>query len=797
MKLTVNWLRDFVDLPDDPQAIADAFDNLGFEVEEMKALGPTFRGVVIGRVLEVEAHPNADKVRVCQVDIGTEVSEIVCGAWNFEAGAVVPVAVPGAMLGGGFEIGKRAIRGVVSNGMICSERELDIGVDAEGIMVLNGDYPDAADRLGEDFATLLEYPDTYLDISVNPNRPDAMSVLGLARELAAFFDVELREPDFSLDAAVETTSVAVRIDDTEACPRFVGREVRNVRITSSPHPIRARLERAGVRPINNVVDASNYAMIEVGHPTHAFDADRLGDTIVVRRARDGERIVTLDDVDRPLLESDIVVADADRPVAVAGVMGGADTEVAADTTRVLIEAAYWHPPSILLTSKRMSLRSEASARFERGMDPNFCHLAADRVAQLIIAQSGAEAAGRVDVYPIEARPRVISLRQSEVERVVGVALAPAEVRGHLGRLGFGISGDDPLAVAVPTRRPDVARPVDLIEELARLHGYDNIPERIATGPGGGLPAGERRLRKLRGLLAGAGLYETLSFSFIGAADLNALDLPQADPRREGVRVVNPLRDEEGVMRTTLLPGLLKAAAINQGRQLRSVGLFEIGAVFIPGSGKLPEQPEHLAFVLVGEREGDFSRPGRPVDLRDATGLWEMLADSLRLPSPGRVAATERPFHPARAAEVSLSDAAIGLVGEIHPAVAARFGITGRVAAGEIELAPLVAVRDDWVFVAPSAYPPAIFDLAFDLDEAAAVGAVLAATRDAAAGLLESVDVFDVFSGAPLAPGRKSVAVRLTLRAHEKTLTDQESAHVRRAVVAAVEAATGGTLRGEL
>jgi phenylalanyl-tRNA synthetase beta chain len=798
MKLTLNWLREFVDLPDDPQVVADAFENLGFEVEELRPLEPTFSGVVIGKVLEVGPHPNADKIRLCRVDIGGEVSEIVCGAWNFEAGAIVPVAVPGAMLGGSFEIGRRPIRGIVSHGMICSEHELEIGEDAAGIMVLDADYPAAADRIGDDFASVLDLPDTFMDVEVNPNRPDCMSVLGLARELAAYFEVPLREPDYSLPEVAPASAITVTIDDPEGCPRFVGREVRNIAPGPSPHWLRMRLVAAGVRPISNVVDASNYAMIEIGHPTHAFDADRLGDTIVVRRAQEGETITTLDDVDRALLPGDIVVADASRAVAIAGVMGGADTEVHEGSTRVLIEAAYWHPPSILLTSKRLNLRSEASARFERGMDPNFCHLAADRVARLLVDHAGGEAvASRVDAYPVVIEPDEVLLPLSEVPRVLGVPVPAPEIRSHLERLGFEVAGDDPLRVAVPTRRPDVARPVDLIEEIARLHGYDNIPDRIATGPGGGLAPGEKQLRKLRRVLAGAGFHEVLLFSFIGAGDLDALDLPATDARRRGVPVVNPLRDEEGVMRTTLLPGLLKAAGVNQARRIGDVSLFEIGKVFLPGDDKLPEQPDHLGFVAVGRRDGDWSDPGRDVDLRDGTGLWELVASQMRLPWDGLRPVAAPPFHPGRAAEITVADVAVGVVGEIHPRVAARFGLSGGVVAGEMELAPLVTPRDDWVFAPPSPYPPAVFDLAFELDAAAGVGPILETIRSAAGEVLEELAVFDLFSGPPLPEGRKSVAVRLTLRAAEKTLTDKEAAAVRRDVVSAVVAATGGVLRGEL
>ncbi|MFQ5554324.1 MAG: phenylalanine--tRNA ligase subunit beta [Acidimicrobiia bacterium] len=795
MKLTYRWLSDFVDLPEDAGAVAAALESLGFEVEEMRPLDVTFRGVVVGRVEDVRLHPDADKVRLCTVDIGSTTSEIVCGAWNFEAGAIVPVAVPGAVLGGDFEIGRRKIRGVVSEGMICSERELDLGHHAEGIMVLDGEYPEARDALGGDFASLLPLPDTYFDVDVNPNRPDCMSVLGLARELAAHFGVELREPDYAVVEHDPASTVTVAIEDAEACPRFVGRELRNVTVGPSPHWIRMRLEAAGVRPISNVVDASNYAMIEVGHPTHAFDADRLGDTVVVRRATEGEKVMTLDGVERALLGSDIVVADGTRPVAVAGVMGGADTEVEEGTTRVLVEAAYWHPASILMTSKRLGLRSEASARFERGMDPNFCHLAADRVTQLLAAGGAEVVSGRIDEYPQTVEPRVVSLPLSEIGRVLGVDVARPAAVTYLERLGFDVGGDDPIVVAVPTRRPDVRRPVDLVEEVARLYGYDHLPERVATGFGGGLPAGDRNVRKVRGLMAGAGYDEVLLFSFIGEADLDALGLDHTDPRREGVRVVNPLRDEEGVMRTTLLPGLLKAVAVNQDRHIDGAALFEIGKVFMNEGGELPEQPEHLGFVLVGLQDGDWAVDGRQAEVRDATGLWEMLAAHMRVTDPGLRSVTSAPFHPGRAAEAVVGGVAVGVVGEIHPTVAAAFGIEGRVVAGELDLGPLVGVRDDWVFSAPSVFPPALFDLAFELDLATPVGDALDAVAASGGEVLETFDVFDVFTGDPLPPGRKSLGIRLMLRDRTKTLTDEEAGDVRRRIVDAVETATGGSLRG--
>ena len=796
MKFTLDWMQEFVDLPtSDPEEIAEALESLGHEVEGWEPMSHRFEGVVIGRVLEVGAHPNADKVRVTKVDVGHDVLDIICGAWNFEAGAVVPVAVPGAVLQGDFEITQRKIRGITSNGMICSESELEVGEDAAGIMVLDDDYPDAADRIGEDFVGLLPPNDVVFDVTVTPNRPDCMSVYGLARELAALYEVPLAEPNLALPGG--DTAISVAIVDDEACPRFVGREVRGIKVAPSPHQIRARLTAAGVRPISNVVDASNYAMMEFGHPTHAFDVDRLGETVVIRRATQDEPITTLDDVERALDASDIVVADGENPVAIAGVMGGADTEVTNETKNVFIEAAYWDPPSVLLTSKRLGLRSEASARFERGMDPEFCRHAADRVAQILVETAGGTVAGVVDAYPAPPVPKTIELHMSEIERLLGIRMDSTVASALLERFGFDASGNDPLSVNIPTRRPDVHRPADLIEEIARLYGFDNIPGRLRFGDGMGLPVREQLLRSLRSVMSGVGYHEIFSFSFIGAADLDALQLPGDDPARTGITVVNPLRDEEGVMRTTLLPGLLKAASANLAKRVDDVRIFEIGKVFLPGDGVLPEQPDRLGFVAAGEATPRWGGEAHGYDVYDATGLWEMVARSMRLDGTELRAAERAPFHPGRAAEIVHDGVVIGIVGEIHPAVAAAHGIEGRAIAGEVEVEPIVTERDSWRFDVPSSYPPQVFDLAFEVDSSVPAGTLLAAIDAAGEGMVEERTIFDVYEGDPIPEGRKSIAIRLTVRASDRTMSDEDVAPMRRRIVEAVEAVSGGTLRGSV
>lgn len=789
MRFNLDWLRDFVELPtNDPAEIADALDNLGLEVEEWGLIEHRFEGVVVGRVLEVSPHPDADKVRVTSVDVGDgDPLAIICGAWNFEEGAVVPVAVPGAVLQGDFEIGSRTIRGVVSNGMICSEAELEIGEDAAGIMVLDLDYPGAAGRIGEDFHGVLPRGDAWYDLKVTPDRPDAMSIYGLAVDLAARFEVAVSPPDITVTEVGSPGATSVTIFDEVACPRFAGREVRNIRIGASPHWMRYRLEHAGVRAISNVVDASNYAMIEFGHPTHAFDLDRLGETIIVRHATEGERILSLDGVERDLIPDDIVVADADRPVAIAGVMGGAETEVHEESTRVLVEAAYWHPPSILLTSKRLGLRSEASARFERGMDPNFCADAADRVAQLLEQIADGEVApGIADEYPTAIEPRSISLAISEVTRVLGVELERDLVADLLGRLQLEVGPGDPMEVTVPTRRPDLVRPVDLIEEVARLHGFAKIPNRVRTGLGGGLPIREQRLRKLRQVMNGAGYHETLNFSFHSDDEIEAAGLTQEMAERGTVRIVNPLSEEEATLRLTLLPGLLESAAVNLSRRVPGARLYEIGKVFLPGTGKLPEQPDRLGFVAAGFGE----------DIYDATGLWDLIAHEMRLPDPGVTAGSAVGYHPGRCAFPTVSGDVVGVVGEVHPQVAKLFGLADRVVAGEIDLADLLTDRGLWRFDPPSAFPPVLFDLAFAVDEEVTVASLLGAVDAAGGALLEDRTVFDVYRGGSVGEGKKSIALRLTLRAPDRTLSDVEVAPLRQEIVEAVVVATGGELRGE-
>jgi phenylalanyl-tRNA synthetase beta chain len=798
MKVSLRWLRDYVDVPtDDAGELAAVFSSLGHEVEGYEILDLEFSGVIVGRVEEVSAHPNADKLRLCRVSTGGDPQDIVCGAWNFEAGAIVPVSVPGAVLAGGLEVGVRSLRGIESHGMICSAAELGLGDDHTGIMVL-----DPAVEVGTDFAELVPLPDVVFDLSITPNRPDAMSMLGIARDIGAYYQLPVRTPETSPIESGPASEVSVTIEDSQGCPRYVGREVRNVTVAPGPLWMQLRLRAAGVRPINNIVDVTNYVLLETGQPLHGFDLDLVrGEEIIVRRASAGETLRTLDGVDRELSEWDLVIADAGGVVAFAGVMGGETSEVGDSTTRVLIEAAHFDAPSVMFTAKRHDMRTEASSRFERGVDPNLPGRAAARAAALMVELAGGEAVtGVQDNYPEVIEPWSVELPLQEIPRLLGIELDRETVIELLGRIGFESSGLDPLLVTVPTFRPDVRRPADLVEEVARIHGYDKIPETLPVGTGGGLTDEQVNERRLRNLLTGLGYSEAQSWSFVGAKDLENLGLAGDDLRRRAIAIRNPLRDLEPLLRTTLLPGLLKAARLNTSRGADRVALFEIGKVFLaepsPLDARLPNQPERIAFLALGE----FGPPGvksdhQVADVYTATATWRVLVETLGISDALLRQASPAGFHPGRAADVLVGEVVIGSVGELHPAVVRSYGLEGRVAAGELALEPLVAHRSWWSFREPSNYPPVVFDLAFDLDKAVPSRALVEKVSESAGDWLESIRVFDEFTGPSLGEGRKSVAVQLWFRAPDQTLTNEEVAPHRDRIVKSVEGSLDAHLRG--
>ena len=792
MKLTLSWLSEFVDLPTrDAGELVEVFESLGHEIDDHQILVPAFEGVIVGRVLEVMPHPNADKVRLTRVDVGAEELEIICGAWNFEAGAVVPVAVPGAVIGGDFEITRREIRGVTSNGMICSEIELGLGSEADGIMVLNDDYPNAEGNVGIPFAEVIGLPDVWFDVNVTPNRPDCLSVYGLARDLAAYFDIPLRAHGIAVAGGGPSSEIDVAIDVPDLNPRFAGREVRGITVGPSPHWMRWRLEQAGVRPISNVVDASNYAMIEFGHPTHAFDVDRLGTKIVTRLATEGERIVTLDDQERTLTATDIVVTDGTTPVAIGGVMGGADTEVNDETSTVFIEAAYWDPPSVLATSKRLGLRSEASMRHEKGIGHELPRYAADRAAGLIAAITGARVAtGIVDNDPQPRPAREIEVDLDRTARLLGITLTADEATQLLRPLGFSVrpGGTRSVVVEVPSFRLDVVAPEDVAEELARAHGYDRIPSTLSL-PSLPVyrndPSEPRHL--VRRILAGLGLDEVVSHALIGPDDLlrSGYDPESA----ELIRLANPISEQHSIMRPVMYPSMLGAMSENVRQRRMDPWLFEVGKTYVMGGSAGPRGSDtagtgrwetwHVVIGLLGPRSprGIDLQPAA-ADVAELKGLVEALHDELGAPRPsfrGETADERHPhLHPGRAGRMLAPGGdPYGSIGEVHPAVADAWGLPGRPVVAAINLPQVLSLRRSAGRIVPvPAAQPIDRDVALVVDDAVALGELMRVVRSSAGPTLVSASVFDVYRGEQIGPGRVSYAV--ALRFQPETAGDEKT-----------------------
>jgi len=794
MKLTLNWLREFVDIDVDTKRLVELLDFSGTKVESVTTPSDDLRGVVVAEVLNIEDHPNADTLTL--VDVRTEDGEqrVVCGARNFSVGDRVPLARVGARLPG-MDITERKIRGEVSRGMLCSGAELGVSRDHSGILVLS---PDA--DLGADIVPTLGLDDTQLELEITLNRPDCMSILGVAREIAALTGTKLRRPEVKLETSSDVSSpVSVRIEDPRACPRFVARYIEGVKIGPSPQWMSSRLLACGVRPISNVVDITNYVLLELGHPLHAFDADRVSNqAIVVRRAIKGEHFKTLDGVERDLEPDDLLIADGSKAIGLAGIIGGEESEVSDSTTNVLLEAAYFDPDTIAFTARRQNLRTEASARFERGMDFEMAPVASSRAAQLMVELSGGRVSSTlVDEYPQRIERRRVRLRPANTNKLLGITIPPAEQAERLRSIEMNV-GDSTgaLDVVVPTFRPDVTREVDLIEEVGRLHGFHELPSTLPRGAAGGLERDQQAERSLRHVLADLGIYEVVTPSLISPEDIERLELDESNPARRMVEVANPMVEDERAMRTTLLPSVLKAVALNQSQRAQGVALFEIARIYEPTHDALPQEGLVLAGAFSGlRREQEWTGPARPWDLFGVKGILEASFDALGLESPLFAPAKGKPFHPTRAATVSLGSAPLGALGELHPDVCARFDVAERTLAFELSLAPVFEALPERVQLRePSRYPATFIDLAVVVDDAVASAKVRDVIAGAGAPEVVSVRLFDVYKGQQVGEGKKSLAFALELRAEDGTMTDDEALKVRDRILPALQERTGGTIR---
>ncbi len=794
MRVPLSWLRDFAPIEGDVGDLAAALSNLGLVVDGVEYIGDGLDGVVVARVVALRPHPDADKIQLVDVDPGAGGPiQVACGAFNMQAGDLVPLATIGTVMPNGMEIGRRKMRGEWSNGMLCSPAELGLpGEEGEkGILIL----PDRVAEPGTPLAEALGLTaDVVFDLDISPNRPDAMSVAGVARDLAAALGVPFRLPSIS-DVAPDGTPPhpTAEVRDGDLCPRFTATRVSGVAIRPSPQWLARRLVLCGMRPINNVVDASNYVMLELGQPNHAYDLDRLpGQGLIVRRARPGETLVTLDGVGRRLEADDCLICDAgDTPVGIAGIMGGASSEISEQTTTVLLEAAYFTPMAIARTGKRLGLHTEARARFERGCDPEMIDLAIDRFAALL---PGATRGDSVDVVARDhlPAPRPVMVRTARVNELLGTSLTDDDIIRLLAPIGFTAmptSGQlGVVVVTIPTWRPDSHREVDVIEEVARLHGYRNIERTLPPGvrTGGGLTPYQKQRRKVRDILAGAGVSEAWTTTFLAPGDLERAGLPD-----DAVELENPLDRSESLLRTSLVPGLLKAARFNVDRQTPDIGLFEIGHVFAPppadDAEPLPVEREDLALVTAGSG----------ADALVATRLWAVLADGLRLEGVVVEAAEVPAFHPTRAGRivVEATGEVLGAVGEVDPSVSTAYGLAGRVAMFSVDLERVIAAPRRGSQARPvSRFPASDIDLALVVDESVPAGTVAATIKSSGGDTVEQVTLFDVYRDSQLGQGRRSLAYHVRLRALDRTLTDAEVAAVRRRIIDAVISVHGATLR---
>jgi phenylalanyl-tRNA synthetase beta chain len=800
MRLSLDWLSEWISLPPD-DSLVERLDMCGFEDTAIHAPGPDVSGLRVGRVLERAKHPNADRLSVCRVDVGADAPlEIVCGAGNVAAGQVVAVAVPGSRLPDGTEIREARIRGVASQGMICSARELGLGDDAQGILVLAADAP-----VGAPLSRVLRPADRVLEVGITPNRGDTASLLGVAREIRALFGGEIRLPEAVPAEAGPAARDAVRvaIEAPDACHRYAARVVRRVRVDASPAWLVRRLEASGLRSINNVVDATNCALLELGQPLHAFDLSAVrGREVRVRRARAGEKLTTLDGEIRELSAEDLVIADAERPIALAGVMGGADTQVTADTTEVLIESAHFLPAAVRASARRHGLRTEASYRFERGVDREGVRRAADRCARLLAEW----AQGEVAPGAVEARgamPEVtesIRLEVARANRLLGTELSPGEMRSLLERVGVTCAEPEPgvLLGRIPSHRNDLHLHQDLTEEVARIHGYDRIPTTEPVGVLRPVELAPARVlaERARDALAGAGLFETVSFPFLAAGDVEALRLSPDDPRRRQLRLVNPIREEEPFLRSSLLPTLLRLVRQNLGRQIDELAVFEVSRVFLSGPpGELPGEPLQVACALADAGVARlWGGPPAPLFHR-ARGVAERLLKQLGYVAILRRDGSPAYLHPGAGAAIEVGGRMVGAVGEIHPEVAAHFEIGAGCAVVEIDLSALLELPPAPArFREVSRFPQVRRDLAVIVAREVPAGEILEAARRAAGSDCVSAELFDRYEGRGVPVGRVSLAFRLVFQRLDRTLTDGEVTPAVDRVVRALAERFGAELR---
>ena len=803
MLVSLKWLRDYVDVDLSPQELADRLTMAGLEVDSIEMREPAFSGVRVAKIVRREPHPNADKLSLCEVSVGDASYPVVCGANNIKIGDTVPLAMVGAVLPGGTVIRSSKIRGQVSEGMLCSEEELHIGKDNSGIMLLPPDLP-----AGGELSESLELHDAVLDIGVTPNRPDCLSMIGVAREVAAITGKKLRYPSAEITEGDEDAAAAasVSIEDADLCPRYTARIIRDVRIGPSPLWLKNRIESIGLRSINNIVDITNFVMMEMGQPLHAFDYDLLAEgRIVVRRSRSGEVFISLDGKERVLPEDALLICDGEKPVAIGGVMGGINSEVRDDTGTILLESAYFNPSSIRRTSRVMGMGTDAAFRFERGIDPEGAIPALNRAAGLISELAGGVVCrGIIDQRPGDiAVARDIPLRPEKVKEVIGTAVAKDEIISILQGLEMSVdaSGDDVLFVTPPSCRVDIVREIDLIEEVARLFGYDRVPATLplvsVISEGAGEPK-RKAEEAIRRIMNGAGYSEVINYSFVNPSSVDEMLLDTRDERRRLVKIKNPLTEEQSVMRTTMIHSLLKNVIKNNDLGQYDLKIFEIGRTYFGVDGeKQPRECNRAAFLITGQRYGQsWHFPEMKADFYDLKGCVENILNVISVTDVSWRASFSEPFlHPGKSCGIFSGDKRAGFLGEIHPDVLSHMGLAAPITACELDLDVLAfCTASGKAFADIPKFPSSSRDTAFLIRREVEADDLVAAAQKKDEELLEKVEIFDVYEGKNVAEGMKSLGLRFLYRSAEKTLTDDEVNSVHGRIVERIVKASGALIR---
>jgi len=790
MKISYNWLKDFVKIKLTPEKLAEELTVKSFEVENVEKLGQGLEDIVVGEILDIKPHPQAEKLQLATVNIGKkEPVTFVCGAFNIKKGQEVPVVLVGTTLPDGTYVKKATIRGVESPGMLCSEKELGLGEDHTGIMIL-----DPKLKVGQSLARALEIEDTVFDIDVLPNRAhDCLSNIGIAREVAAIINVEFEIKNLELreDKSLKIEDfVKVKVGDTKLCPRYTARVVSDIKVKDSPQWLKSRLQACGVRPINNIVDITNYVMLEYGQPMHAFDADKLTNKeIIVRRAKNGEKIITLDGEKRELTKDMLVITDSKKPIAIAGVMGGAEKEVKDTTKNIILESANFNSLSIRQTAAKLGLRSESSDRFGYGLDPNLASQAQDRAAYLMqeLAQ-GKVVSGMIDIYPKKVKPWKVKVNLGWLDKFLGVSVSKNKVLQILKSLQFGVKQKGrELEVNIPTFRLDLTIPEDVAEEMARLYGYSKIEEQSPRGKLEPVPKNDQLYWEnfIKDALSGAGFTEVYNYSFSGEKDLKILGKGAKDV----LELVNPLNIELKYMRPSLVPGILQNVLSNL-RNFDQFKIFELARVYIPKrEGELPKEERRISGAMVSQQLF-YEAKGVVELLLNKLGISEK-AVSFKLKAEGWI------WHPGRTAEIRIDKEIIGVLGEIHPKILARLDIESKVAMFDLDFDKIITlVTTKKAFKKIPKYPAITLDLAFILAKKTLHDHLKNAILEAGKPLVTQVELFDVYEGKPLEKGKKSLAFHITYQAEDRTLKDKEVFKIQDKIIKALEKKFGAKVRKE-